>query len=1671
MGQQQNQPSLFGGQTNTAFGSSSTSGGLFGQSQQTGGLFGSSTSTQPHNTGFGAQPATSGFGSGGSLFSAQNNTANTTNTMNNSQSIFGAPKFGASTNTPFGSNTTTGLSSGMQSVVGTTIKFSPLLSNDTMVKNGVNQSINTRHQCITCMKEYENKSLEELRFEDYQANRKGPQANSMFGAATNASQPSGGLFSSTSTPSVSFNNNTGGSLFGQSKPAFGAPTTTTSTTSIFGNSAFGANKPFGSSTPAFGTSTQTTQPTSVAGSGSLFGASTSTTSTFGQQNTGLFGMNNTNPTANKPFFTATTNAQPSLFSNTTTTNNMAAKPLFGTPGSAGTTNAFGAVSTPASSFSFTGGNTIQPSAATSVGLFSNTQTTSLFGTGNAVAQNAASKPLFNFSSTPSGLGGTANPLAGSAANAGTSLFNTGTALGANTLGGGGSLFGASNTGTSLFGNNSGLSAGLSANALGQSNMLQMQPLQANQSLAAANPSITTSSSDHLMTRLLVLPYGTSPLFQNQTQSSAGSASLKFTTDPKTLNQYKVNFSTNTSSASGKSVRIPNSNNNRNTALLFEDYEDVSLNEKKTAADIFVPRKSIKKLIIRPKEELEKSLISSPVSLQTSSQPVSNKTAPAPLEVSSPISVDKQNPLDTTVMEFYRKGQAGNDSIVNAVASSSPVVSSARSGTEASGSPSTFAPVTSAPASSPDSHKSLSKSPVASSPAPQPSSDLSGNYSQNYSLLGPSELGSPSAHFTPCSPVKQYKCRVICTRPNYFTIPSLEQLDTLVNEQQQVCLVDNFTVGRHDYGTIFWEGPLDVYGLNIDEVVHIRRKEVIVYPDDSNKAQLGSGLNRPAQITLHKVWPVDKATRELIKDSERLERMGYEEKIELATIKFGGIFKEYRPDTGSWVFCVKHFSKYGLLDDDDEEEAQQGQQFQQPADTRTHGFEPQPFYPVSKSSAFTKNNSDLFASGKSINYESTRQQHPYRHSSDFGAPVKDIDSFGYGEDESRYVGSFRPPVSGAYNQNHHLFAGEDVGDEDEEGDDQNEFSMNKHPTASMPDVLIDPVDTGYFASLRNALFDAPPEDKPFGPNVKKTKKLLLIPDVFSKNDDYMEENGELDAYPTPPTRCSIAVKLNLVVKRELPFDDLPAFPTAECHRPVNDIGSLKFTPFPKIRFFSGGNRFLLIRGRQVQVHSIQLLTSFDAHTVNRFEHQLVENSIVSSCEPVSTYVQSKATIANPHNDERLERLIRALYSRLDIREHSSYDSMRTNLILDWLCEQNLLLSKPTDSYLLILHYLAGNDVHAAGEVALRTRQPKLMMMLACGSMFDCKTNIQQQLTKWRTNQLDRFIDAKLLRVYVLLSGEIRYRLSTGDEIDVLEGLEWTQQLALLLLYSIHEGLQHCIKRLTCITDDVEYHLIAGNSPLVAMSATRNDLESWFLHQSLQSYGVIDVSINSNVAHGTLAAQLLPLPNGIRWACFVAMHINDDLLRDHTIRELLLLHIPMLTRSDETWLQSQLLLPKHFVAEAKAIHAKARFQHAQLALQQLECERWSDAHETLLEFIFPELVINDENEKLRSLLNQLKPHKESISGWYPAGAHIYDVYCQCVQDDQMDEHLLGEPFDFNQMKATNVRQVLCQSEMARKFNLVHHAVTGDRFILNMPVPNDYALSEVKSNFHTLLKKWSI
>jgi len=1616
LNQQQNQSSLFGN-TNTGFGTNTTSNNLFGQPQQqtTGSLFGNA-STQPQTSVFGASTATTGFGTTNTLFSG-------TNTMNNSQSLFGGNKFGGTSSNLFGSGATNSLTS-FSNVTGTTVKFTPLLSTDIMIKNGNNQTINTRHQCITCMKEYENKSLEELRYEDYQANRKGTTTSTMFG--TTAAQPSTSLFGS--NPSTVSFNTAGSSLFNTAaKPAFGAPATTTATTSIF-NTTFN-NKPFNSN--AFGSTTAQpqTQPTS------LFGSTTSNTANttgFGQPTNNLFNMNSQTTAANaaKPSFFNTTTTGSSLFGNTTTNNSVlgAAKPIFGS----NTTGAFGV---PASS-SFNSFNTSTQPATTSTSLFpNNTGTTpSLFG--NTVA-NTQQKSMFNFPTQTPGLG-SQNTL-NTTGQQTTSLFGNTTGLtGTNNLvtGGTTSLFGNMGTGTtgSLFGNTTtGTNLLLGSAASNQGGMLSLQQI--------SSPN-NQHNNDLLMNRLHSLPYGSSSLFQNKVGSSPNS-SLKFTTDPKVLNKYKVSFSSNSNSSSNQVQRVPTTSI-KNSSLLFDGLDDDNPDDKKTAFNIFVPRKNIKKLTIKPKENLNTSSALNSSANEEASSSLQNKQQQSipslKLQLTTSSSSGQKKTTgdttanqDTTVLEYFRpqppKAYSSTPAVniqninlnVAAPSSLSPhaiqIQSPSQSAILADRSNST----TANKASSGVHHIGMLNSPE--------TSVTSINDSQNYSILGHESDHSPSPVSNTTYQIP--RCKVILTRTEYFTIPPLDQLDV----EDDTCVVESFTVGRHGYGSIFWEGPLDIFGLNLDEIVHIRRKEVIVYPDDENKPEEGFDLNRPAQITLHKVWPVDKTTHELIKDPQRLIKMNYSEKIENATIKFGGIFKEYRPDTGSWVFKVKHFSKYGLVEDEEDEENQMQ------TDNRQLGFRSN-LQTDPKQLAMRENIENYYQHPFDLQQQQQQQQmltKPHHHFTSFNSP----------EDQQ----FFNRPIQQRSATNDRLFLNLDEDETTTEGLDEEDEEI-------LDDFIYTdeqlPVANTYNYMLRNVLFENEEKvnlDVGYEKSVKKAK-MLLKTEMISDRDDYFDKQAASFSFIQP----TYTQKLDLVLKPDV-------YPAKD--KIYYDISSIKCSMVPKVRFTNGFNRLIIIDGRNVNICKLQLIPDLNTGTLNdRFNVQMNFNSeLCTSSNDKAPYVQVKPTIENKFNIDRLEKLVKALYGSLDISTEHEYNQERLNRIIDWLTEQNRKLPRPANLYEKIIYYLSSNEMKLAVDDLICANHPKLAILLTSGNNFAIKNNVCQQLLEWKTLQADAFISTDLLKIYVLLSGERRYRLSNNHQIDVLENLTWTQQLSLLLLYSVQNDLRTCIENMTRETNDVEYHLIANNDPLIAMSSAENDLEAWFLHQSLKSYGIIKPEVNSNVLHGLLASQLMC--QDIRWSCYVACHITHDLLREYTLKELLFNFVDQLNTENEYWLKLHLGLSPKYIGSVKAIYAKSRFDLANYGIELLECEEWIEAHEVMVEHIFPELVINEEHDKLRTLIDRLKPFSEIIPNWYISGGHLFDIYCQCVNSEQIDEKLINQQFNFNLMKCTNNRQRLCQSEMARKINLIYHEFNQTEFLINLPVPSDYALRELQFNSRSILK----
>ncbi|XP_042355035.1 nuclear pore complex protein Nup98-Nup96 [Plectropomus leopardus] len=870
-GQQSTGFGTTGGFGTSAFGTTANTGGLFGATQnKPGGLFGSSTFSQPATSststgfGFGAATGTStslfgntGTGTSGGLFSQQSNAFGANKptsfgsfgTSTSSGGLFGSTN---TTSNPFGGANSLFGGSGFtaaQQQPGTTVKFNPPTGSDTMVKAGVTTSINTKHQCITAMKEYENKSLEELRLEDYQAGRKGPTnpmaagTGGLFGAPTATSSAATGLFGSTA-PNTNFS-------FGQNKSTFGAAPAAggfgATTGGLFGqqppqqaNSLF---KPFG-------------QTTTTQSSGFSFG----NTNTMGQANTssiGLFG--NTAASQSSGLFGAAQTSTATGFGTGTG--------LFGQ-----TNTGFGNVGTQQSLFGnktagFGTTTTSAPSFGTGTGLFGNKPALTL-GTGTNTSSfgfgaNPAAGSLFGNKPATGGLGTALGTSFGAAVGAGqTSLFGNnqnklGTTLG--TMG----TFGAT-----------GFSSGTSSLGFGA----QQQPV------ALTDPNGAAAQQAMLQQQLSVLaysPYGDSPLFRNPLSDPKKKEERLKPTNPTA--QKALTTPTHYKLTPRPATRVrPKAltSSGASKSQLFDGLDD---DEPSLTNGAFIPRKSIKKLVLK---NLNSSQYSSPVNKDTddlASPPEYPQNGHSHMEEEEEEAAGPSGRPDDDpeVTQFY----------VNPIAK--PI------------------PQGRAQTSLQDTISDLNMHKAARNGLELSSEDVSAS-------LGDESLQEDREEEQQESQQSPHPAGVVLSRVGYYTIPSMDELADMLDESGE-CVVENFTIGRKGYGSIFFPGEVNVTGLNLDDIVHFRRKEVIVYPDDKNKPAEGEGLNRRAEVTLDGVWPNDKTTCTQIRSPERLSDMNYEGRLEKASRRQGARFLEYRPETGSWVFEVAHFSKYGLQDSDEEDD--------------------------------------------------------------------------------------------------------------------------------------------------------------------------------------------------------------------------------------------------------------------------------------------------------------------------------------------------------------------------------------------------------------------------------------------------------------------------------------------------------------------------------------------------------------------------------------------------------------------------------------------------------------------------------------------------------------------------------------------------------------------------------
>ncbi|CAF0854956.1 unnamed protein product [Rotaria sp. Silwood1] len=932
--------------------------------------FGSTTTfgTTPAST----TPATGTTGFGGtSLFGTSQQAAPTTSIFGPSATTFGAAQ-PAPTTSIFGS-TVAGTTQ-----VGTTVKFEAVSGQDTMrTKNNTFQTINTKLQCICAMKEYTNKSLEELRMEDYQSNRKFSATPSLFGSTTfsSATPFSPAPFGASTTYSAP---STAPNIFGStttttaspfaatatSAPSFTFGTSTAPTTSMFGTSAATTASPFGtatSTTPATSSLFGTAQPsTSIFGStttASPFGAkpattqptfgfgttsSTSTPFSFGSQptpSTSIF----SHPTTSTPFGTTGPTTTTSIFgvpTSTTTANPTITNP-FGTQSA--TTNIFGTTTSAAapvfgattSSPAFTGFGSSAPAATTSIfgnPATSTASTAPVFGGFSTTTAAPASAP-FSFPSTGTS---TAPTLFGSTAPATTtsSIFNpqpfTGfnfsqsqpTASTATPSFGFSTPFGSSSTTTTA-------TTGFAA----PTNITQIQSQQSvslvqQRFLAASllDPFASRGKKDFNNIDQIKPP---TDLIVVSTSSTTPTTITTSTASPITLSLQSN--SRKTSSARPlvdirfklKPVSSSSSPNIINDEIKSPN-QPITPTTGQIKSPLTADFSEEEELVLIGRNKMSKLRLSNDF-IDSSFQSESIRSL-YPLRRLAELETLANMNNNTNILSTVHTIPSSTSSTTT-IDTASAHVSSTTVNNEQTLNPtnvnrgmlplhhSTPLIVHKQP-SPPMSHPSttLVQSPT-SPPPPSTTPPPSSTSTSSIQRTKPSH-DYDYTNITKSNSISNAYHLPKLTREYYYMRPSMSELKSLFDDQGQ-CIVKQFTVGHEKYGSVTFYGQVNVAGLDLDRIIEIDRHEVTVYPDDNNKPPVGKELNIPARITLYGVYPIDRTTRKEITEIERIRAMNYNDYLREVTKKFDGEFINYGVTDGSWTFMVKHFTRYGLDGSEDD----------------------------------------------------------------------------------------------------------------------------------------------------------------------------------------------------------------------------------------------------------------------------------------------------------------------------------------------------------------------------------------------------------------------------------------------------------------------------------------------------------------------------------------------------------------------------------------------------------------------------------------------------------------------------------------------------------------------------------------------------------------------------------
>lgn len=852
---------------------------------------------------------------------------------------------------------------------------------------------------------------------------------------------------------------------------------------------------------------------------------------------------------------------------------------------------------------------------------------------------------------------------------------------------------------------------------------------------------------------------------------------------------------------------------------------------------------------------------------------------------------------------------------------------------------------------------------------------------------------------------------------YWCTPSLKELSEL--SAQSLTNVENFIVGRIGRGQIAYSYPVDLSGVAVlskenntslreelfGNIVEIGNRIVKVYQHAENKPPIGFGLNIPATISLEGIKPREGESRsDFIRYLQR--QVGME-------------FVTYDPITCVWTFRVKHFSIWGLVDD---ENIEKGENKLAEMKRKQDSKEQEAMLEYSRIYENDKYNQEL-KKQKISNYT-------------IGLPG----GWEYNQTtHSSPINTKRNLVADEINKQMDLY--------------KQEQTANAL-TANVSDITIDSDSSSTSGSPNGIELDLPEAQAPFeNKNFDYLKQFISVLPKNINMDDIINEK----AYE--PEISNDAIFDNIQLKPNLAISDDWLVQLELC----NDINS-SLTPYlsdvsKKIKekqgnlvtvdkvddiLFSEFNKDSLsanyastpIKPKNTSNLELESFENYDeSHPkhISKIIYHMLSKSNISHRSNMFPFVEKNKDLAfadlmiNDKTNEEEDHILQlgsALFDEHKITDYTEFKNVdqsdkrlinhlenlqQRKIFGQWLRKYNKpvidKLSTELDTIERIFMMVCGGELKDAISLALESNNAHLSVLLTLIDSNDeaVKTTALNQLQYWKDTSAVNLIPEPIVKIYKLLA---------GDFTDALVGLPWNVVLAARLYYGdntiqLHElfhDFQDGVKDEGPVYDILtlfnQLHSKSAEEALGNIKESHLNIKlKWFFNKILTKVDMDGTNDELSLNFGRFLESI-----GLwKEALFVYSHITGDEENERIIRNLVISNISQIKSStdEEDFITKVLCVPQSLIYEAVGIQEHTLGNYWQECEALVTAKLWEKAHYCIVKELGPTSVISNESTSKNRLLELISQFPESgrIIPQWDQGAGVYENYIKLI--DQTDE----------------------------------------------------------------------